>query len=257
MVNIYDLDEEQLREYASSQSEEAGRNYALEEAIDKLKYIQKAYKRQQKEFDVLIELLQNKCFDEVYDKCAEFGIKLDRLSTRVKTFPFEIGEKSSNAKVRLGNAALNGRELIFKRNSEYLEVILPELLPHKQQYNAETGKMHFYYDIDSWKANYYNQFAKEFETGKYGMFYEKVSICYVMHIAENMKNGVADTDNYDTKVMTDIITTYLLYDDNFLCCNYMVDIVIDDNCHDVDDCFTDIIICPADRREEILKRMGL
>lgn len=257
MINIYELDEEQLREYATSQSEDAGSNYALEDAIEKLKYIESTYKKQQKNFEVLYELLKEKQFDEVYDKCAEFGISFDRLSTRIKTFPFEIGEKSSNIKVRLDGASKNGKKLTFNRTSNYLEVILPELLPHKQQYDAITGKMRYYYDIDSWKANYYNQFAKEFETGKYRMFDEKVSICYIMNIAGNMRNGIADTDNYDTKVMTDIITTFLLHDDNFLCCNFMVDIVINKNCSSVDDCFTDIIICPADRREEILKKCGL
>ena len=44
--------------------------------------------------DGFYELLKEKQFEEVYDKCAEFGISFDRLSTRIKTFPFEIGEKS-------------------------------------------------------------------------------------------------------------------------------------------------------------------
>lgn len=255
MLNIFELNEEQLREYAVSQSKEAAENFTLDDALEKFRYIERAYNKQKAMFEKVEELVSERRFDDAYDACSELGIALDRLSSRVKTYPFEIGEKSSNKKFRLDKIKNSGKELKFERGEGFLRIVLPEMLPHKQQYDTETNKMKYYYDIDSWKAGYYNQFLKEFETGKYRIFSEKVSICYIIHVAPSMNKGIADTDNYDTKVMTDIITTFLLTDDNFLCCNFMVDVVLDDNCKDIDDCYTDIIICPADRREEVLKRV--
>ena len=256
MIDIYELDEEELLQYAGSQSEEVQRSTELDEAMVRLENIKKAVEKTGKEFTSLKGLLKRKQFDESYDKCAEIGIMLDRASTRIKTYPFEIGEKSSNKKIRLDKADPNGKKLSFVKDDGYMRIILPEMLPHKQQYDASTGKMRFYYDIDSWKATYYQQFLKEFEFGKFKMFDEKVSICYMMHVSSSMKSGIADTDNYDTKVMTDIIAMFLLHDDNFICCNYLVDIVIDEQCLDVEDCFTEIVVCPSDRREVILKELG-
>ena len=255
MVNIYELDEEQLKEYANSQSEEAQQSSRIDEAIESFKYINELYRTREKDFGKILKLLRGKNFDDVYNACADLGIQLDRLSTRVKMYPFEIGEKSSDKKIRLNKANSNGKKLSFYRNNFCLRVIMPELLPHKQQYDNSTGKMKYYYDIDSFKATYYEQFLREFESGKYRLFSEKVSICYIMHISQSMKGSVFDTDNYDTKVMTDIIATFLLHDDNFLCCNYFVDIVVDDNCREIEDAYTDIIVCASDRREKILKSL--
>ena len=255
MVNIYELDEQQLREYASSQSQEAEEGYALNDAIEKFEYIESLYQKKRGMFSKIEALLKEKALDDVYDKCYDLAASIDRLSTRIKTFPFEIGEKSSNKKIRLDKLTDERKKLIFSREEGYLKITLPEMLPHKQQYDSRSQKMKYYYDIDSWKATYYNQFLKEFENGKYRIFSEKVSICYIMHISPSKKRGVADADNYDTKVMTDIITTFLLPDDNFLCCNYMVDIVIDEKCIDIDDCYTDIIICPSEIREQVLKNL--
>ena len=254
MLNIKELTDEQLREYAGGMSEEFAKSDALDRAVDKFGNIKKAYKKLESDFDNIKGLLLDRELDEVYDKCSQLGIFLDRLSTRVKMYPFEIGEKSSNKKIKLAGA-VGGKELKFVKNDGYLEIVMPEILPRKQQYDVESGKMHYYYDIDSFKAAYNKQFYEEFMNGKYRIFSEKVSICYIMHISKEMAPSMGDTDNYDTKVMTDIISTYLLHDDNFLCCNYFVDIVVDDNVSRLDDGFTEIVVCPADRREEILKNL--
>ena len=253
MLNIYELSDDQLKEYMSGQSEEFARSLELENIVKDFEGIEKNYANLGKKFENIKTLLKNKEFDLVYDKCAELGTMIDRLSTRIRTFPFEIGEKSSNKKIKLkGDIALD-KKVYFERHDDYLRVVLPEMLPRKQQYDVQSGKMKYYYDIDKWKATYYEQFAKEFEHGKYRIFTEKVSLCYIMHIAPSMAKGMGDTDNYDTKVMTDIITTFLLHDDDFLCCNYFVDIVVDEGCNDVSDSFTEIIVCPAKDREKILK----
>lgn len=255
MIDIYELDEEQLREYASSQSEEVMEGYALNDAIKKFEYIESLYQKQKNMFLKIQALLKEKALDEASDKCYDLAASIDRLSTRLKTFPLEIGEKSSNRRLRLDKYKDTGKKLIFERCDGFLRIVLPEMLPHKQQYDFRTRKMKYYYDIDSWKATYYSQFMKEFENGKYRIFSEKVSLCYIMHVSPSMKSGVADTDNYDTKVMTDIITTFFLPDDNFLCCNYLVDVVIDEKCKDISECYTNIIICPSERREEVLRSL--
>ena len=255
MLNFSELTDEQIREYSTSQSDEMAEGYAIDDAIKKLDIIVKSYEKNKKNFDELKGYVLSRDFDEAYDKCADLGINLDRLSTRIKTYPFEIGEKSTKKRIRLGNMTETGKKIIFEKNDEFMRIILPEILPRKQQYDAEKGKMKYYYDIDAWKAKYFSQFASEFQHGKYLIFSEKVSLCYIIHASESMRAGIADTDNYDTKVMTDIITTFLLCDDNFLCCNYMVDVVIDDKCKSAEDAFTEIVVCPAEKREHILKKM--
>lgn len=252
MLNFEELSDEQLRELAGGLSEDFSKADALSRAIEKFEYIEKKYGGLIKDFEHIKLLLTDKEFDEAYESCSKLGISLDRLSTRVKMYPFEIGEKSSNKKIKLKGAA-KGKILTFDRTNDYLRILMPEILPRKQQFDVESGKMNYYYDIDSFKATYHKQFYEEFINGKYRIFSEKVSICYIMHISKDMALSMGDTDNYDTKVMTDIISTYLLHDDDFLCCNYFVDIVIDKSVNSSDKAFTEIIVCPADRREEILK----
>ncbi len=254
MLNIQELSDEQFKEYASGISEEFSKNEALGRALDKFAYIAKAYNSLKPDFEYIKDLLNDKDFDEAYDKCSQLGISLDRLSTRVKTYPFEIGEKSSNKKLKLEKAS-DEKKLAFDTKEDHLIITMPEILPRKQQYDVESGKMHYYYDIDAFKATYHKQFYDRFSNGKYRVFSEKVSICYLMYIPREMASLVGDTDNYDTKVMTDIISTYLLHDDNFLCCNYFVDIIVDESIKDIDGSMTKIIVCPSDKREEILKEI--
>jgi len=254
MIDIYELDEEQLKEYAGSQSDEAKECSRLEDVISTMKKLKERHIKIEDKYESAISALKERNFNKIEDICTDMAISLDRLSGQIKLFPSEIGEKSSNTKIRLDKIDKR-KKLLFYRNNICLRVIMPELLPHKQQYDVQTGKMKYYYDIDSWRATYYSQFAKEFINGKYKMFSEKASICYIMHIPQNMINSVYDTDNYDTKVLTDIIATFLLHDDNFICCNYFVDITVDKKLKDADECYTDIVICDAKNRESLLKNL--
>ena len=125
--------------------------------------------------------------------------------------------------------------MIFEREDNKLRIILPELLPHRPQLDMNTKTIKYYYDIDKWRAAYYEAFQKEFMNGKYKLFDEKVVIVFLHHVTPGNK---PDIDNLDTKVIIDIITLFLLYDDehNYLC-HYMD--MIEDKMN-----YTEILICP-------------
>ena len=129
MLNIYELSDEQLKEYASAHSEEFARSLEIENIIKDFEAIEKSYSNLGKKYENIKSLLKAKEFDLVYDKCAELGTMTDRLSTRIRTFPFEIGEKSSNKKIRLTGEISKDKVVTFERSNDVLRIILPEILP--------------------------------------------------------------------------------------------------------------------------------
>ena len=248
-VNINDMTEQQLNEYTKSQIED-------DSAITKanIKQIEGLiYESKNNIFELinLENIISEKDSSKACDKISSIARAFGNIATKTRTLMYSLGIKDASNNIRHDLAT--EKNIKFDRREEYLNIIIPEMLPHKPQIDMTHGTVRYAYDIDQWRASYYEAFAREFINGKYNIFTDKVSICYIIHVPENMRKGIPDTDNFDTKVMTDIITNFLLKDDNFICCNYFVDVVIDKQCKRAEECFTEIIVCPADKRGKVLE----
>lgn len=130
-----------------------------------------------------------------------------------------------------------GKEVSFQRDGTTLIIDLPELLPHRPSYDTVTKQMRYYYDVSQWKSAYMQSFAKEFETGKFKIYEEKVAIIFFHHYNIN-KKIFPDIDNLETKHIIDIITFFLLRDDSYKYVCYFTDTI-----EDTKD-YTEIIVCP-------------
>lgn len=250
-MEFEELTEEQLQEYVGSLDETEAKKNALLAQVQELRT--KLDKTGEK-IDDLAAAIGSGNFDSAANICIDSSRLCGRLSSEMLMFPNSFGYKDSYKKVRRELATV--KDVIFEKKGGAYLIRIPELLPHKMHTDYTDHTMKYIYDIDAWRASYYEAFAKEFQYGKINMSSDKVSICYLLHIPTNMQKGIPDTDNYDTKVMTDIISEFILYDDGYRFCNYFVDVIPDDALKDDSECYTQIIVCNADRREELLKIYG-
>lgn len=134
------------------------------------------------------------------------------------------------------------KNVIFNELENGMEIILPELLPHRMQIDARTQTVRFYYDKNRFNASYYDAFANYFSNRKISIYSEKVMIKYVFHLPDIKEVGVFDLDNYDIKGITDIIATFLLYDDDFRSCSITLESVLDSKVVDIDHAYTQIFV---------------
>ncbi len=223
-------------------------------AIARIDNLEKSIKRAEEELKAVRELLSKRDYEKVCDKAHRLSYDFGKMSTQLRSIPYDLGFKENFKPSRTGipDYQKQYKDVKFIRHTNHYEIIIPEMLPHKIHIDVSTMKTKYEYDIESWRANYIEAFSRQFANGKMNLMSEKASICYLIHVSPNMKKGVPDTDNYDTKVMTDIINGYILKDDDFMCCNCFVDVIVDHELKGPDDAFTQIVVCEAKKREEVL-----
>lgn len=197
--------------------------------------------RYHKEVGSLRQLLETNQIEELYERCAQLTKKLTSTATFLGILPAEYGIKDK--KKYINRVVVDKKKVRFLRNESELRIVLPELLPHRPQYDTVSRKMKYVYDIDQWRAGYYNAFSEEFMRGKYKIFGEKVCMIFLHHVVPNMET---DVDNLEYKVITDIITLFLLVDDSHRYLSHYMDMVEDGGN------YTEIIICPQNRIGEYI-----
>lgn len=254
MLDLQELSEEELAQYTDSMSDiehDAPREniaYLFKEIENGLADCNKLVGDARKDEE-------NLSYNKLVSHAEKLAVKLGKMSKTARLIPVAVGAVKEESRIRYD--MVKPVDVRFFKEDGYLRIRLPELLPHRPHFDVVSYYVQLSYDVDSWRASYMDAFGKAFATGKYVMFSEKISLCYILHIYSGIsKSRIPDCDNYDTKVITDIIASYILTDDSFLCCNQFVDAVIDDKLKSVEECYTDIIACPTDRREEILKSCG-
>lgn len=113
-------------------------------------------------------------------------------------------------------------KLVFSRDNGHLHIIFPSLLPRRIKKDSPLSHA----DI---KQMYEPAFRKYFSDGKYRIYSQKAVIIYT-HYFESQKDFV-DHDNFETKVITDLITSWLLLDDSPKFCSIFMDYKIGEKCH--------------------------
>ncbi len=99
-----------------------------------------------------------------------------------------------------------------------VHIVLNELLPHRPTYDVVTRKMRYSYDREYLRNCYTASFNKFCKNGKPIWYTGKVVLYFINH-----SNGNKDHDNLDQKPLVDVITTYLLPDDNPKWCSHYMD----------------------------------
>ena len=252
MLKLEELSGEELEEFIAMYSGED--MSPVNNAVSRIEKIEKSIKRAEEETVAIRQLLSKKDYEKVCDKAHKLSYDFGKMSTLLRNIPYDLGFKENfrPERTKIPDYRNDYKEVKFIKHSNHYEIIIPEMLPHKIHIDVATMRTRYEYDIESWRANYNEAFSRQFVNGKINLMSEKASICYLIHVSPNMRSGIPDTDNYDTKVMTDIINSYILKDDDFLCCNCFVDVIVDNELESADDAYTQIIVCEAKKREEVL-----
>ncbi len=174
----------------------------------------------------------------MYENCPVLAKKLAGMATEISMIPAEYGIKDKNGYI--SRMAVAPKNIQVTQTKEELHIILPELLPHRPQFDSTTGRMRYLYDVDKWRSEYYNAFSAEFLYGKYRIMDVKACMIFLNHVKGA---DSSDVDNFEYKVITDLITLFVLVDDSHRCLSQYMDVVEDE------ENYTEIIVCP-------LKRMG-
>lgn len=252
MLNLSELSNEELTEYANSLDIKKPDDVShIISCIDSLLNSFRALETKLKNVRDHVKARKMKEAAGSYDS---FIYSLDRFVKKSRETAYLIPDKDALERISMDRAMQ--KEVHIERYENYMRIRLNELLPHRATWDPSSNGMKLYYDRTSWRASYYVAFNKAFEYGRYKLFSDKMSICYIMHVCKDEKFGFLDCDNVDTKTITDVIATFVLRDDSYGYCNLFVDIVEDRECLTYEDCYTDIIVCPAKKREWILRELG-
>lgn len=218
------LSEQEFNEYVK-QFDNTGRNIEIGNALlEELNRVEEEVTKCASQVVKIRKMFLQKEISAAYDLCIRLSRKMSKLSTRIAMIPANYGIKEKNDYI--ANMVVPKKDVQFQYNDGVVVIQLPELLPHKPQLDVSTGKIRYYYDMDVWRASYYQAFLREFEFGKYKMPSGKVQISFLHHVTG--KNP-PDIDNLEIKVIVDIITNFLLVDDSYKYVCYFMDMIEDDS----------------------------
>ncbi len=129
-------------------------------------------------------------------------------------------------------------ELLFTQAGEHLHIVFPSLLPKRVTNNDSLTAA----DI---KQMYEGAFRKFFENGKHIIYSKKAVIIYTHYFKSNLE--FKDHDNFETKIITDLITSWLLLDDSPRNCSIFMDYRMGENSH------TEVDVIPFDELKNFLQ----
>lgn len=229
-------------EFELYRSEDDKMNDPGKEKRDKLKnrleQIRKEHDKNMIALSKLIDVAENGNLDYLYVNCPILAKKMSKTATLTGMIPAEFGIKEK--KEYISRVAATKKSIQVTQTEDELHIILPELLPHRPQYDSSTGKIRYFYDVDKWRTDYYSALSAEFMRGKYRLMDVKACMIFLNHVRGSES---ADVDNFEYKVITDLVTLFVLVDDSHRCLSQYMDVVEDD------ENYTEIIVCP-------LKRIG-
>lgn len=109
----------------------------------------------------------------------------------------------------------NAVELEFRQEGQHLHIEFPELLPKRV---SDTKSFFTYSDV---REMYEPSFRKFFSEGKHIIYAEKAVIIYTHYFSD--KYRLMDHENFETKTITDLITSSILLDDSPKLCSVFMD----------------------------------
>lgn len=204
-----------------------------EQLLMEIAAIKKDFVACEKRLDIIYDAAEHTDMGTLYENCFTTAKKMGKTAAQVGMIPAEYGIRDKKEYIK--RVAVEKKDIMVTQTSEELHIILPELLPHRPQYDSATRQIRYYYDVDRWRADYYSAFSAEFLKGKYRLMEEKVCMIFLNHVKGNIS---PDVDNFEYKIITDILTLFILIDDSNRYLSQFMDIVEDE------ENYTEIIVCP-------------
>ena len=112
--------------------------------------------------------------------------------------------------------------LKITKEKDCVRLLIPELPPKRYYHSTQDSFLQEYEPRSLLRKRLDNMFLKQCSDTlyRYRMYKGRVEVRYIFHIRENT---IRDVDGFDIKVIQDVITEYLLKDDNYM----MVTIVLE------------------------------
>ncbi len=133
-----------------------------------------------------------------------------------------------------------GEDLEMSMDGQRLHIVFPTLLPKKIE---RLSNQAVYSNADI-RAIYEPAFTRFFSRGKHIIYSKKAVIIYT-HIFSSQKE-FKDHDNFETKIITDLITANLLLDDSPKHCAIFMDYRMGEHSH------TEVDVIPFDELKDYL-----
>ena len=207
---------------------------------EKKNHLLKEFKKLLSETEKIQLGIQN-TYDSIYEsnykKAAFYGSdalkKSNHVTYRIRRLLAEFGIEEE-----LTLSAATSFDVIGQIEGEILHLILPDLLPDK----VKEGESKRYAEI---AHTYLTAFQKFFSSGRFPV-YESKAVIVFYHYYKNEK-FLKDHDNFETKQIIDILSAFLLTDDNPKWCSNFMDYRMGDTNH------TEIYIVPESQFIDFLK----
>ncbi len=129
---------------------------------------------------------------------------------------------------------LIGEDVRFEMEGERLHIVFPSLLPRRINNNSVKTV----YTSSDIRQLYEPSFRRFFENGKHVIYSKKAAIIYTHYFSS--RKEFKDHDNFETKIITDLITGSLLLDDSPKNCAIVMDYKMGDKSH------TEVDVIPFD-----------
>lgn len=158
------------------------------------------------------EKYQEKKFDDLYTLIGQSIKKSTDLCQNILNLSVSYGDPDGLKKLKrgaTGEGSADSEKIQFVIMQTGLKIILPELLQYRISYNGIRKSMGE--NLDFIRYKYVPQFEHFFNDKKI-RFDERVVILYKHYY--QTERLVKDDDNFDYKIITDLISEYVLVDDS-------------------------------------------
>ncbi len=203
--------------------------------------IDKKYRRVGRKLEKMKEFEEKREFEDLCQYSKELIRECENLTQQVRMIPIEYGSNDAIKQIKdhlLDSNEKDRRVKISMPKEDVILIKLNELLPRRQQ----NGKI--FENLDYLRCIYLESF-KKFFSDKHIIYRERVVILFKNFFPE--ESSMIDDDNFDTKIITDMIAEYVLIDDNPKRCMKIFDYGISNDKH------TEIIIFPLSRWHEFIE----
>ena len=160
-------------------------------------------------------------------------VRLNSIIKKIVNKTSEIGRYSGFTGKQEINR-IKGEKLLFSMDGERLHIVFPSLLPKRIERQNNTA---VYTNADI-RQMYEPAFSEYFSGRKHIIYTKKVVIIYT-HFFSSEKE-FRDHDNFETKIITDLITSTVLLDDSPKLCAIFMDYKMGEYSH------TEIDVIPFD-----------
>lgn len=147
-------------------------------------------------------------FENLYLNSRRVVSDCENLVQMTRTIPINFGDSNGYKNLKedlIKSGEEEGKVQISLLESDVINIVLPDLLPRRLQ----NGKI--FENLDYIRCQYIEAFRHYFQNKR--IEYSERVVIYFKNYFTSEKNMI-DDDNFDAKIITDIIAQYVLIDDN-------------------------------------------